>query len=85
MYNLSLQTHNMTSQLFIQVVVLATINVPADEAIVTLSWEGQTTVSASYLTHKTTLHHVHMYMYQAPCPVFLHMLNLLGTGAWEQG
>ena len=52
MYNLCLQTDNMTSQLVVQVVVLATIKVPADKAIVTFSWVGQTTVSASYLTQK---------------------------------
>ena len=52
MYNFCLQTDNMTSQLIVQVVVLAILNIPANIAIVTFSWEGQTTVSTSYLTQK---------------------------------
>ena len=49
-YNLSFQTHNMTSQLFVQVVVLATINVPADKAIVTF-FMGRPDYSVCFLPY----------------------------------
>ena len=84
-YNLSLQTHNMTSQLFVQVVVLATINVPADKAIVTF-FMGRPDYSVCFLPYteidlakppypvymtSCDIHvHMYMYMYQVPCPCF---------------
>ena len=50
MYNLCLQIHKMTAQLFVQVVVLATINVPGDKAIVTF-FMGRPDYSVCFLPY----------------------------------
>ena len=73
MYNLCLQTHNMTAQLFVQVVVLATINVPGDKAIVTF-FMGRPDYSVCFLPYtEIDLAEPPYTMYMTSCDIHVHM------------